>query len=245
MIETANVVLDDGYVVGHPGSTTGPHVLLAVRDTGCGMDEQTVERIFEPFFTTKAVGQGTGLGLSTVYGIVKQANGHVTADSDPGTGTLFRIYLPALGTTAEASHAQPATAGSNNNGHETVLLCEDEESVRTLACRVLEYGGYTVLCAENATHAQVLADEHGGPIHLLLTDVIMPDMNGRRLADAIRSKRPDTRVLYVSGYPANVIARHGVLDEGVNFLQKPFSFHSLLSQVRLVLDENCRQVSHC
>ncbi len=238
-IESANVVLDEGFCAAHADARPGPHVVLSVSDTGCGMDEQTVQRAFEPFFTTKAPGRGTGLGLSTVYGIVKQSDGFVTTYSEPRRGTTFRVYLPSVDVPATVPADHPAVAEAPG-GHETILVCEDEESVRTLACRILESRGYTVLAAENGTRALKLSAEHSGPIDLLLTDVVMPDMDGDKLAEALRAKRPDVKVLYVSGYTSNVVAHQGILDEGVNFLEKPFGLRSLLENVRKVLDNEKR-----
>jgi len=239
MIETANVVLDEGFCAAHADARPGAHVVLSVSDTGCGMDEQTAQRAFEPFFTTKAPGRGTGLGLSTVYGIVRQSDGLITTYSEPRRGTTFRVYLPAVEAPATVP-GERAAVGEVPGGRETVLVCEDEESVRTLACRILESRGYTVLAAENGTRALKLAAEHSSPIDLLLTDVVMPDMDGDKLAEALRTKRPDLKVLYVSGYTSNVVAHHGILDEGVNFLEKPFGLRSLLERVREVLDDETR-----
>ncbi len=234
-LEAADVVLEESYVAAHAEAQPGPHVLLAVSDTGCGMDNGTLERIFEPFFTTKPAGQGTGLGLATVYAITKHAGGHIMVYSEPGRGTTFKIYLPAVEEPSEKRRAAPAETAPPT-GSETVLVCEDDRMVRHLAAHLLRDAGYTVIEAENGAQALHLAAEHGGPIHLLVTDVIMPDMNGAKLAEALTAARPEVRTLFVSGYTSNVIAHHGVLDEGVDFLEKPFSRRALLHRVRDVLD---------
>ena len=234
-IETNNVVLDESYAATHPEVTAGPHVALAVSDTGCGMNPSTLERVFEPFFTTKPTGQGTGLGLSTVYGILKQAGGSVSVYSEPGQGTTFKIYLPAV-EEAAALHERHVSEGPPPGGSETILICEDDGAVRDLTARMLTDAGYTVLEAEKPADALRMADETPGRIELLIADVIMPDMNGRKLSDALLARRPDVRTLFVSGYTANVIAHHGVLNEDVEFLEKPYSRRQLLDRVREVLD---------
>ncbi len=235
LLETRNVALDDARLQLNADARPGPHVLLAVSDTGCGMDSATLERIFEPFFSTKPPGQGTGLGLSTVYGIVTQAGGHITVYSEVGNGTTFKIYLPAAG--GEPQETAAARAGQDAlTGHETILVCEDDAAVRQVSERILQRGGYTVLAAENGESALRLAAEHAGPIHLLVTDVIMPGMNGRELSAALCGVRPALKTLFVSGYTADVIAHHGVLEEGLEFLEKPFTQHGLLRRVRDVLD---------
>jgi len=234
-IWTANVVLDDGHAAAHAGAQPGPHVLLAVSDTGCGMDARTLEHIFEPFFTTKPPGQGTGLGLSTVYGLVKQAGGHVTVSSAPGRGTTFRIHLPALDAPAWSPSAAPPDDEAPG-GTETILLCEDDEAVRQLAVQILAGAGYTVLATGCGDEALRLAAERNHGIDLLITDVILPDTNGRRLADALTAQSPQIKTLFISGHTSEVIAHHGVLDEGIEFLEKPFARRALLQRVRQVLD---------
>ncbi|MCK4659781.1 MAG: response regulator [Phycisphaerae bacterium] len=238
-LETTSVMLDEAYLAAHAEAKPGAHVMLAVSDTGIGMTKDTLERIFEPFFTTKTAGRGTGLGLATVYGIVKQAGGHIVVYSEPQRGTTFKIYLPAV----MAAPEQPGTMHDTSQmptGTETILVCEDDELVRNLVVRILQGSGYTVLAAENGEQALKLAAEHRSPLHLLITDVIMPDMNGRKLADMLVAIMPKLRTLFVSGYTSNVIARHGVLDEGVEFLAKPFSQRDLLQRVREVLEHpNC------
>ncbi len=234
-IETTATVLDAAYCEEHPGSLPGGFVVLAVSDNGHGMDQETVGRLFEPFFTTKAMGKGTGLGLATVYGIVKQNNGFISVYSEPGQGTTFRIYFPRhdAGTEATSRTAPPTLPA---RGHETILVVEDEAAILELTRRMLERQGYTVLSASTPGHALHLAQEHGARIHLLLTDVVMPEMNGRELAKKLMALHPDMKRLFTSGYTANVIAHHGVLDEGVHFLPKPFSMADLTARVRATLD---------
>ncbi|MFI5118973.1 MAG: PAS domain S-box protein [Thermoanaerobaculia bacterium] len=234
-IETSEVELDESYSTFHFDVPPGRYVVLAVSDTGTGMDAKTLSHVFEPFFTTKEAGKGTGLGLSTVYGVVKQSGGHVTAYSEPGVGTTFKIYLPRVEDAPQmdrASSAHVALAG----GTETVLVVEDEEAIRRLTCRALEAYGYTVLSAASAREAIRLCEEHAGEIHLILTDVVMPGMSGRELARSAAALRPLVKVLFMSGYTDNVIVHHGVLDAGTPFLQKPFTPRSLAQKVREVLD---------
>lgn len=236
-IETANVELDQQYTAHHYPVVPGRYVLLAVSDTGTGMDETVRAKIFEPFFTTKEKGKGTGLGLPTVYGIVKQSGGYVWVYSEPGAGATFKIYLPlAQGEPELPAHAE-APVG---RGNETILLVEDEEALRRLTRQILESYGYTVLEAENAPRALELANAHAGPLHLLLTDVVMPGMSGRQLATELSGVHPEARVLYVSGYTDNAIVHHGVLRDGVAFLQKPYTQSSLARKVREVLQNSSR-----
>jgi PAS domain S-box-containing protein len=234
-IETSNIVLDAAYCARRPGSVPGEYVRLAVSDDGRGMDEDTLAQLFEPFFTTKGVGKGTGLGLATVYGIVKQNNGSVDVWSEPGQGTTFAIYLPRQEGKAERARAGSPTCPAAR-GHETILLVEDEQAILDLTARMLERQGYTVLPARTAGDAIRLARDRGDELSLLMTDVVMPDMDGRRLAETLRSFRPDLKRLFMSGYTADVIAHHGVLDEGVFFIQKPFSMKDLTAKVRQALD---------
>jgi signal transduction histidine kinase/ActR/RegA family two-component response regulator len=235
-IETANVELDGVYARAHIAVTPGRYVMLSVSDTGCGMSPEVKERIFEPFFTTKEKGKGTGLGLSTVYGIVKQSGGYVWVYSEPGQGTTFKIYLPRVEEEADALHRR-VDVGDLQRGKETVLLVEDEAPVRGLAVRVLRNQGYRVLEAANGQEALSVAGEHAGEkIHLLLTDVVMPQMGGKELTDRLKALRPEIKVVFTSGYTDNAIVRHGVLEPGTDFLQKPFSPAALAQKVREVLD---------
>ena len=234
-VETANVDLDDTYAEEHGAVVPGRYAMLAVSDTGVGMDAQVQGHIFEPFFTTKEKGKGTGLGLATVYGIVKQSDGYIEVYSEPGHGTCFKIYLPRLAAAAQPP-APKALPPASLRGSETVLLAEDEAAVRKLTRRVLEVHGYTVLTAADGEEALRLANGHEGPIHLLLTDVVMPNMSGPQLAQRVVSARRGTKVLYLSGYADDAIMRHGVLEPGTAFLQKPFTPHGLARKLREVLD---------
>jgi two-component system cell cycle sensor histidine kinase/response regulator CckA len=232
-LETSNFVLDDEYARMHEGVSAGEYVAISVTDTGTGMDAETQLRIFEPFFTTKVVGRGTGLGLSTVYGIVQQSGGHISVYSEPGRGTTFRIYLPRVDELTSSAHrALPAEPVA---GCETVLVVEDNEAVRTAISRILRRAGYSVLEAEGAADARALCSDSRRVIHLLITDVVMPQVSGPDLAIELSALRPELRVLFMSGYSGNAITRHGVLREGLMFLQKPFSPASVTHAVREVL----------
>jgi PAS domain S-box-containing protein len=235
-IETSAVTLDRAYVRKYLEVQTGQYVLMAVSDTGCGMSPEIRSHLFEPFFTTKEVGKGTGLGLSTIYGIVKQSGGHVAVYSEPGQGTTFKVYLPRVDEAGSATLAAPATQGLPG-GNEVVLLVEDQDRVRGLTREVLSGCGYTVLEAPNGCEALKVVQEHTGPIHLLMTDVVMPEMNGRALADRLASLRPEIRVLFTSGYTDGAVVRHGVLKAKTAFLQKPFTPEGLAAKVREVLDQ--------
>jgi CheY-like chemotaxis protein len=237
VIETANVELDAEYANAHLSVQPGEHVMLAVTDTGHGMDEETRKHIFEPFFTTKEVGAGTGLGLSTVYGIAKQNNGNVWVYSEPGKGTTFKVYLPVV-KEERAAAPDKEEAPEVPAGTETILLVEDEEIVRELARQVLEQKGYKVLTARHGAEALIVAEQYDGPIHLLLTDVVMPEMNGKDLAERLLAIRSDLRVIYMSGYADAAIFQNGSVPETANYLQKPFTPASLLRKVREVLDES-------
>jgi len=233
-VETANVEHDPDYAREREAAAVRQFAMLAVSDTGCGMDEATKARIFEPFFTTKEPGKGTGLGLATVYGIVKQAGGFIWVYSEPGQGTSFKIYLPEVDATAERT---TAVAGARApRGTETVLLVEDAAAVRAVTKQVLERQGYVVLEAPDGEAALRLAQQHRGPIHLLLTDVVLPRVSGRELAERLTQVRPDMKVLYASGYTDDSVVRHGILELGTAYLQKPFSPESLARKVRNVLD---------
>jgi len=235
-IETANVSLDENYVRIHAPAAPGDYIMLSVSDTGMGMDSETQTHIFEPFFTTKGP-KGTGLGLSTVYGIVKQSGGYIWVYSEPGRGTSFKVYLPRVAATEEVISPQPPVAITDiARGNETILLVEDEATVRHLTRDYLRTQGYNVLEAADPAVALQLTIAHSGPIHLLLTDVIMPGMNGRELAQQVCSVRPETRVLYMSGYTENAIGHNGTLEPGINLLQKPFTLPSLKAKVREALD---------
>jgi PAS domain S-box-containing protein len=236
-IQTGHRTFTEDYCATHPGFTPGDYVLLAVSDDGCGMDKDTLAHIFDPFFTTKAIGQGTGLGLATVYGIVKQNNGSISVNSDPNHGTTFRVYLPRHGDSVDLA-ATGAGAAPAPRGHETILLVEDEIVVLTMATKMLTRQGYPVLAANTPGEAIRLAREHAGEIHLLVTDVVMPEMNGRVLAKQLLSRHPRLKRLFMSGYTADIIAHRGVLEEGVHFIQKPFSIESLAAAVREALDDD-------
>lgn len=235
-IETRNVDLDKSYASTHFDTPLGPCVMLAVTDTGHGIDEQTRARIFEPFFTTKSPGRGTGLGLATVHGIVKQSGGSILVYSEPGNGTTFKIYMLASDSVPDSPTAAQ-TRSVVQGGSETILLVEDEEMVRNLVRVVLEEIGYTILEARNVDKATSLCEQHQGSIDLLLTDVIMPQMSGRELAEQLKALRPQMKVLFMSGYTDDVVVRHGVLTAEVEFLPKPFSTGALETKVREVLDK--------
>ena len=234
-IETHNVVFDQTYCATHAGFVPGEYVLLALSDNGRGMDRETLSHLFEPFFTTKGMGKGTGLGLATVYGIVKQNHGFINVYSEPGLGTTFKLYLPMYVAKGEQRLPEPEVAKPDAFGSEIILLVEDEPMILEMTTVMLEQLGYTVLPAVTPGEAIRLAQERAGEIHLLMTDVVMPEMNGRDLARNLLSLYPDLKRLFMSGYTANVIAHHGVLDEGVNFIQKPFTTQDLATKIRHVL----------
>ena len=234
-LETANVDLDQAYTREHSGTVPGRYVMLAVSDTGIGMNAEVQRHIFEPFFTTKGMGRGTGLGLSMAYGIVKQSGGSIEVYSEPDHGSTFKVYLPRVEAPAEALYGkQPAV--HTVRGSETILLVEDDLQVRDLAVSVLRACGYRVVVAESALGVVPACDQHDGVIHLLLTDVVMPGIGGREVAARVLAQRPGVRVLYMSGYTTNAIVHHGVLDPGTFFIQKPFTPSSLAAKVREVLD---------
>ncbi len=233
-IEVEAVTLNEAYAREHLGVTPGPHVMLVVSDTGVGMDEETRSHVFEPFFTTKEKGKGTGLGLATVFGIVQQSGGTIWVDSAPDAGATFRILFPRAAAAVEA--APEVAPPTSLHGQETVLLVEDQEDVRQVAREILARLGYQVLEARNAADALMLCEHHARPIDLLLTDVVMPHMSGRELAERVAATRPDVRVLFMSGYTEDAILQHGILDEGLAFLQKPLVPDRLARRVREVLD---------
>jgi CheY-like chemotaxis protein len=236
-IETANVSLDEAFCTDNAGFVPGEYVLLTVSDDGCGMDQETQSSIFEPFFSTKEMGKGTGLGLATIYGVVKQNNGFISVNSEIGKGTTFRIFLP--------QHMAKAASGPEQQhdqtpevGGETILLVEDEPAILKMTTIMLEMMGYAVIAAATPGEAIRLARDHQGRIDLLMTDVVMPEMNGRDLARNLMSTYPDIRRLFMSGYTADVIAHHGVLDEGVHFIQKPFTMKNVATKLKKALDKD-------
>ncbi|MEE4135708.1 MAG: ATP-binding protein, partial [Desulforhopalus sp.] len=233
-IETSVASFDETSCATRLNYLPGEYVLLAVSDNGNGMDQATLSHIFEPFFTTKEQGKGTGLGLATVYGIVKQNNGFINVYSEVGRGTTVKIYLPKYGRKADLS--PDVTESATPSGSETILLVEDEPMILEMVTAMLQRQGYQVLLAATPGEAQRLAEEYAGEIRLLMTDVVMPEMNGRDLAQALSTLYPGLRCLFMSGYTANVIAHHGVLDEGVQFIQKPFTMKDLGRKVRNALD---------
>jgi two-component system, cell cycle sensor histidine kinase and response regulator CckA len=235
-IETGNATVDEAYCASHAGFAAGEYVLLAVSDDGCGMDKEILDRIFEPFFTSKRAGQGTGLGLSTVYGIVKQNDGFINVYSEPGKGTTLRIYLPRYSDQAVDTRRERAAEITLSQG-ETVLVVEDEPAILKMGKMMLEKLGYRVLVAGTPGEAIGLAEEHSNEIHLLITDVVMTEMNGQDLAELLHSLCPKIKNLFMSGYTSDAIAHRGVLDEGVNFIQKPFSMRDLAVKVREALRE--------
>ncbi len=234
-IETDNQVIDEVFCSYHAGFTVGEFVKLSVSDDGCGMNSETIGQIFEPFFTTKGIGEGTGLGLATIYGIVKQNDGAISVYSEVGQGTTFHIYLPRFIAQGDEAGASLGDLAAPSTGNETILIVEDEEAILTIGKAILSKLGYTVLTANTTQEAIRIASEYQGDIHLLLTDVVMPEMNGRELSEQIVHLRPDVKMLFMSGYTAHVIAHRGVLEEGVMFLQKPFSGASLAAKVREAL----------
>ena len=233
-IETAPVNLDDDYAADHPDVTPGPYVMVAVTDTGEGMTEETLERAFEPFYTTKRSGAGTGLGLASAYGVVRQHGGHISLYSEVGQGTTAKVYLPAV--TDPAERVEVTSGSAIRHGTETIMVVEDDETVRMLACQMLERAGYRTIECDGAEQALALAETHDGRFDLLLTDVVMPDINGRQLYAELSARMPGLRVLYMSGYTDNVIAHHGMLEPGTHLIAKPFTVAALTTRVREVLD---------
>ncbi len=233
-IETANTELDRQYAANHPDTTEGCYVMLAVTDTGIGMPKETIDHVFEPFFTTKEKGHGTGLGLSTVYGIIKQSGGNIWVYSEPRKGTTFKIYLPREENLKTERTPKPVLIDCR--GTETILVVEDEKAVRDLTRRVLTSAGYQVITAANAGEALLECERTHTHIDLILTDVVIPKMSGIELVNRLSLIIPNPKVLYMSGYTENTIVHHGVLDEGTHFIAKPFTTVDLLKKVRTVLD---------
>ena len=236
-IETANKELDREYAQRHLGMKPGRYVMLSASDTGAGMSAEVRERIFEPFFTTKEKGKGTGLGLSMVYGIVKQSGGYIWVYSEPGQGTTFKIYLPQVDEPLEGETKKKVVEGGLPGGQETILVAEDEEEVRRLAVDILAKRGYRILEAPHGGDAFLICEQARAPVHLLLTDVVMPGLNGPELARRLKHFYPEMKVLFMSGYTDNTVFQPGVLDHGMLFLQKPFSVEGLLGKVREALDK--------
>jgi two-component system, cell cycle sensor histidine kinase and response regulator CckA len=235
-IETHNATFDQAYCADHLGFVPGDFVMLAVSDDGCGMDQETLSHIFEPFFTTKKMDKGTGLGLATVYGIAKQNDGFINIYSEPGQGSTLKIYLPRHEGMIDAMEQTTAAPKPMAHG-ETILVVEDDAGVLKLAAKILQGLGYTVLTTNTPAKALGLVEAHADRIELLLTDVVMPEMNGRELADQIQALCPQIKILFMSGYTADIIAHRGVLEKGVNFIHKPFSNWDLANAVRNVLDQ--------
>jgi CheY-like chemotaxis protein len=234
-IETANVYLDRNYALIRPEVTPGNYAMLAVSDTGCGMSPEVLNHVFQPFFTTKESGKGTGLGLATVYGIVKQWGGHLSIYSEPGLGSSFKVYLPQSARQQAATETNEALSVLPG-GSETILVVEDDKAVRAMTTRILRTCGYSILDAGGGKLAINVAQQYEGQIDLLLTDVVMPQIGGKRLADRLSVLRPGIRILYISGYTDETVARHGVLRAETAFLQKPFAPRALAEKVRDVLD---------
>jgi len=230
-LETSNVLVDDEFVRDYPFFKPGPYVMMAVSDTGTGMDPETKARIFEPFFTTKEIGRGTGLGLATVYGIVKQSGGSILVESEPGKGSTFKIYLPVAKEKGAHWIDQKQAPLELGNRHETILLVEDEKSVRRVLDRMLGKFGYHVLQAESGEEALELYEANHGKIDLIITDVIMSGINGKVLAETLKKKRKDLKVIFMSGYTGDAIVQQGVLDPGILFVQKPFTFEAIIAKI--------------
>jgi CheY-like chemotaxis protein len=235
-IETTNISIDEDYCAVHPYVKPGRYVMLAISDTGSGMSEEVKGRLFEPFFTTKQKGRGTGLGLATIYGTVKQSGGSIEVYSEMGKGTTFKIYLPALDEPAQQLEIEKPASASILKGEETILVVEDEKIVRELAVKMLKRMNYNVLYAENGAKALEVAQQYEGVISLLITDVVMPGMNGRELARQLQQMRPNIKILFTSGYTENAIAHHGIIDKNLNFIGKPYSSRELGKKIRSLFD---------
>jgi two-component system cell cycle sensor histidine kinase/response regulator CckA len=232
-----NLDIAADYLREHAWVRAGQYVVLAVSDTGHGMDAETKARLFEPFFTTKEVGKGTGLGLATVYGMVKQSGGYVWCYTEPGRGTCFKVYLPRVEEMADAVRRRDAVWTGKTHGTETILVVEDEEPVRQLVSNVLETRGYTVLRASDGEQALMLSGYHAGPIHLVVSDIVMPGMTGPEMVDRIAADRPGVKALFMSGYTDGTVAHHGFLAEDAAYLEKPFGLDKLTAKVREVLGD--------
>ena len=237
-IGSANVVLDQGYAASHVDVQPGEYVQLTISDTGAGMSDEVQAHLFEPFFTTKELGKGTGLGLAIVYGIVKQNGGHIGVYSEIGQGTTFKIYLPRAKEGQAPARTHRPVPAQGMRGTETILLVEDDAAVRNLAIQILQVHGYRVLAAQDGMEALQVSQEHKEPIHLLLTDLVMPQIGGRELAGRLRSQRSEIQVLFMSGYADEVSVHNGLAEEGVAFLPKPLTVESLTQKVRTVLDRS-------
>jgi CheY-like chemotaxis protein len=235
-ITTSNVDLDDPYCNTHPYVQPGPYVMLEVKDTGHGMSSEVKSHLFEPFFTTKPKGRGTGLGLATIYGAVKQAGGSIEVESEEGAGAAFKIYLPRVRISPERPEEESLSALKMPGGTETILLVEDERIVRELAIKILKRLGYNVLNAPDAAQAIAVAKEYKDSIHLLMTDVVMPGMNGRQLAAHLIPLHPEMKILYASGYTDETISHHGIIEEDLNFIAKPYSLQDLAKKIRALFD---------
>jgi two-component system cell cycle sensor histidine kinase/response regulator CckA len=236
LITTSNIDLDNKYCETHPYVQPGPYAMLEVRDTGQGMSSEVKSHLFEPFFTTKPKGRGTGLGLATIYGAVKQSGGSIEVDSEEGKGSTFRIYLPCVMTSPERIEKDLLLASKMPGGAETILLVEDERIVRELAIKILKRLGYSVLDAADGDHAIAVAKEYKDTINLLMTDVVMPGINGRQLADNLIRLHPEMKILYTSGYTDDAIGSHGIIEEDLNFIAKPYSLQDLAQRIRELLD---------
>jgi len=237
-IETMSVEVDESYAASHFPMTPGVYEMLTITDTGIGMAKEIQEQIFEPFFTTKPKGKGTGLGLSIVYGIVKQSNGYIWAYSEPMKGTAFKIYFPRVAPDEYPEEERMRGKKEARGGPETIMVVEDDAMIMKVIKQVLTGSGYNVLSAGDGKEALNLADQYKDAIHMLLTDIIMPCMGGRELADQVKKTRPDIKILYMSGYTDDAIVRHGMLEKGLSFIQKPFASDSLKKKVREVLDKS-------
>jgi two-component system, cell cycle sensor histidine kinase and response regulator CckA len=235
LIETADFILDESYAEAHPALPKGPYVIMTVSDTGIGMDRETQKRIFEPFFTTKGKDKGTGLGLATVYGVIKQAGGGIMVYSEPGAGTTFKVLLPRVAPSGEqAKHPLPPTRPAGRG--ETILLVEDDDLVRQTAASILTANGYAFIPAPSGEQGLQIFTDRSAEIALVITDLIMPGINGRQMIQRLRAQRPDLRFIYVSGYTDEILSPQGVLEPGANFIHKPFETAHLLAKVRAVLD---------